>query len=117
MVAVYLLLVWVLVGYVFYRGYKEWKANRAVRPMEAEARILDKRDIAAGQGDEIEHQYFLTFEYKDRQKEFGVDPETFNSTRVGEEGILHLRGEDFESWQPKSELEAAEDVYRRMMRG
>ena len=104
---IYALLMWVMVFYVFHKGFKEWKSNRIERVQKFHAKVMDRRESSG---------YMVTFDYAGRQKEFAVGPEVYEVARIGQEGSLYLRGESFEGFQPKSESEKADDVYGRMVK-
>ena len=118
LLAVYALILWVLVIWVCRKGYREWKANRAIRLREFRARVVDKRAVpVSGGGIGAQNsEYSVTFEYAGRQVEFKVDPSVHSAVRVGQEGTLRLRGERFEEFVPKSEADRADDIYRRMVK-
>ncbi len=112
--AVYSLILWVAIFFVWHKGYKEWKSNRANRVRKYHARVLDKREIKSTEGVPQPH---VLFEFNGRQVEFAVDPSVFSALRVGEEGVLELRGSQFESFQPKTQDQREDDIYRRMVKG
>ena len=116
--AVYALILWVLVFWVWRKGHREWKANRANRLREFRARVVDKRAVPASGGKVDAHdlEHWVMFEYAGRQAELEVDPTVHSAVRVGQEGTLRLRGERFEEFVPKSEADRADDIYRRMVK-
>jgi hypothetical protein len=106
---VYALILWVLLLWVWHKGYQEWKSNRANRVRNHDARVMDKRDASPGP--------FILFEYSGIQKEFMVPRDIFNELRIGQEGTLRLKGgKTFASFAPKSESERADDIYRRVVK-
>ncbi len=121
--AVYALIMWLVVFFVWARGYREWKANRAARLWHTEARVVAKREVAAS--DELSEiaakarvgDRLVTFRFGARQKEFRVPASTYSAVRIGQEGTLYLRGGRFEGFEPKAEGEDVEGVYRRVVRG
>jgi hypothetical protein len=110
---VYALILWVLVFFVFHKGYKEWKTNRANRVHKHRARVLDKRESKGAEG--VPQQYLL-FGFDDRQVELKVEPSVFASLRVGDEGVLGVRGGLFESFEAKTQDEKSDEIYRRMIK-
>jgi hypothetical protein len=112
-IGVYALILWVLVFFVFHKGYKEWKTNRANRVHKHAARVLDKREVK-GAGSAL--QQFVLFESSGRQVEFKVEPSVFSTLRVGDEGELALRGGRFESFEHKTQQERDDEIYRRMIK-
>ena len=119
-IAVYALILWVLLFFVWRKGYQEWRANRAHRLRKFDARVVDKRESSeserAGET-EPAPEHLITFEFGGSRREFKVEPAVYADLRVGEEGTLQLRGAGFESFEPKSTGDRAEDVYRRMVKG
>lgn len=102
---VYALALWVILFFVWRKGYREWKANRANRIRRFPARVMDKRE-----GE------LVLFEHRGAQKEIKVDQSTFQAVRAGMEGTLVLKGDQFEAFEPKSEGERADETYRRMVK-
>jgi len=107
---IYALILWIVIYFVFRRGYREWKRNQASRPAEFAARVMDKR--ASSGGDER----FITFEYRNRQVELRVEPSVYDSIRIGQEGILTLVGGEFQGFIPRSASDQADEIYRRMVK-
>ena len=118
LLAVYALILWILVLWVLRKGHREWKANRANRLREFRARVVDKRaaPVSGGGIGAQNSEYSVTFEYAGRQADFKVDPTVHSAVRIGQEGTLRLRGEQFEEFIAKSEGEQADDIYRRMVK-
>lgn len=118
LLAVYTLILWILVFWVWRKGYREWKANQADRRREFAARVVDKRaaSVSGDKADAHELEHWVTFEYAGRQVEFKVDSTVHSSVRIGQEGTLRLRGEQFEEFIAKSEGEQADEIYRRMVK-
>ncbi len=117
--AVYALILWILVFFVWHKGYREWKANRANRVREFRARVVGRRERSGGgQGEQAgpAPEYLVTFEFHGDQREFEVGPTIYEAVRIGHQGTLYLRGQQFETFEPKTEAEEAEDVYRRMLK-
>lgn len=102
---VYALALWVILFLVWRKGYREWKANRATRIRHYPAQVMDKRD-----------GNLVLFEYQNRQRELKVDPATYQAVRAGHEGTLFLKGDRFEAFEPKSEMERADETYRRIVK-
>ena len=102
---IYALALWVALIFVWRKGYREWKANRATRIRKFLARVMDKRS-----GD------LVLFEYQGRQREFKVDRDTHQALRVGQDGSLFLKGDEFEAFEPKSDIDRADETYRRMVK-
>lgn len=112
--AAYALILWVLVVFVWHKGYKEWKTNRANRVHTYRARVLDKR---APKGVAETPAPLVLFEFRGRQKEIRVAPEIFEVIKVGDEGLLRLHGDGrFDGFQSQSQDERADDIYRRMVK-
>ena len=111
--AVYALILWVLVFFVFHKGYKEWKANRANRVHKHAAGVLDKREVKGAEG---APQQCVLFAFGGRQVEFQVEPSVFSTLRVGDEGELALRGGRFESFEHKTQKERDDEIYHRMIK-
>ena len=109
---IYALILWIVLLFIFRKGYKEWKQNRASRLLEFPARVVDKRASSESGPDG-----FVTFEYRGRQEEFSVPRPVHDSVRIGQEGILQLRRGAFEGFIPRSETDRADDIYRRMVKG
>lgn len=97
---------------VWQRGYREWKASRPVKLHEIQAGIMDRRKDESPQG----ARYYLTIEYDGRQQEFEVIEAIYVSSRTGQRGTLHLRGDKFEDFEPRPEGEGWEDIYRKMVK-
>lgn len=116
-VGVYALILWVLVMFVWHKGYKEWKANRMNRVHSHGARVLDKREPKRVGIVETSPERLVLFEFGGRQVELSVPSAVYESLRVGDEGTLQLRGKRFESFEQKSQDERADDLYRRMLKG
>lgn len=116
--AIYALLLWVLLFFVWRKGYDEWKVNRANRVQELQARVLDKRENVVTEDPQAGRvtEFLVLFEFGSRQREYKVDSSLYTATRVGQEGTVRLRGGRFESFEAKSESERAEDLYRRLMK-
>ena len=112
-IGIYALILWVMVFFVFHKGYKEWKANRANRVHKRAARVLDKREVKGAEG--APQQYAL-FAFNGRQVEFKVEPSVFATLRVGDEGELALRSGRFESFEHKTQEERDDEIYRRMIK-
>lgn len=102
---VYALALWVILFFVWRKGYREWRANRANRIRRFPARVMDKREVE-----------LVLFEFARRQREFKVDQVTYQAVRAGMEGTLVLKGHQFEAFEPKSEEERADETYRRMVK-
>ena len=110
--AIYAILMWIMVMLVWHRGYREWKANRPEKLLEVQAKVMDRRREEHPQGD----LHYLTIEYDGRQREFEVIEAIYASSRAGQSGTLHLRGDKFEDFEPQPEGEGWEDIYRRMVK-
>lgn len=116
---VYALVLWIILLFVWRKGFREWRANCANRPRKFSAKVVGKRERpGAREAEETESapEYLVTFEFGGRQGEFVVEPATYAAARIGQEGTVYLRGQRFEFFDPKSEAEEAEDVYRRMVK-
>jgi len=87
-----------------------------------EATVVDKREVpASGEPTDASVEaetakQLMTFEFEGRQKELLVPASIYSITRVGQKGTLRLRAEQFEDFEPKTEGEDADDVYRRVVR-
>jgi len=103
--AVYALILWGVLFFVWRKGYREWKANRANRIRRFPARVMDKRESE-----------LVLFEFSSRQREIKVDKSTYQAVRTGQEGILVLKGDQFEAFEPKSDIDRADETYRRMVK-
>lgn len=116
---IYALILWIVVFFAWRKGYKEWKANRANRVHKLHAKVLDRREnvVPVSPQTEPTMEYMVLFEFDGRQKEFKTDSKVYDMARVGQEGILYLRGGQFENFEPKSESEKADEVYGRMVKG
>jgi hypothetical protein len=113
LLAVYALILWVLVFWVWQRGYREWKKNLARRPRAFRARVSAKReDKAEG---ERESAYFVTFESTWARKEYRVSPSAYADLQIGRVGTLHVAGDRFEDFVPQPTDEKWE-AHRRTMR-
>lgn len=113
--AVYALILWILLFFVWRKGYQEWKSNRADRVRTYRARVVDRREDSTP-AQEPAVRYCVTFEFRGLQREFEVGAQTYAEARIGEEGILRMRGERFESFEPKSVGERTDEVLRKMMK-
>ncbi|MCL6628579.1 MAG: DUF2500 family protein [Armatimonadetes bacterium] len=111
LMAIWALALWIALFYAWRRAYKEWKSNCANRLSTYTATVLDRRATKSAP-DKME--YAILFEFEKRQKEFAVDEHVYNTARVGCEGLLHLRGGQFEAFELKPDAERAEDLYRRI---
>jgi hypothetical protein len=112
--AVYALILWVMIFFVWHKGYKEWKTNRENRIREHRARLVNKTEAVNADGSP---SYLLTFDMEGRQTSFPVDYTTYSSARIGQEGMVSLRGgRHFEAFEAKSEAERADEIYRRMVK-
>ena len=103
---VYALALWVILLWVWRKGYREWKENRANRIRRFHALVADKRE-----GE------LVMFEYRNRRQEFKVDHAIYQAVRIGMEGTLFLKGHQFEAFESKSDMERADETYRRMVKG
>lgn len=103
--AVYALILWAVLFFVWRKGYREWKQNRANRIRRFPARVMDKRDAD-----------LILFEFAGREREFKVSQTTYQAVRIGQEGTLILKGSLFEAFEPKSDIERADETYRRMVK-
>jgi hypothetical protein len=113
--AVYAIILWAFLFFVWHKGYREWKANRANRLRKFRARVVDRRESAVSESTVKAVESYVTLEYQGRQQEFKVETEVYDASRIGREGSLYLRGGRFEAFDLKSEDEEAEDVYRKMV--
>ena len=117
---VYALILWVMVFFVWHKGYREWQANRADRLRKFEARVMDRREAIASTKNlqkEPTTEYLVAFEFAGRQRELKVGPDAYPAMRVGQEGTLYLRGDRFEAFEPKQGSDQMEEVYRKMVKG
>ena len=110
LLTVYAVIVWLMVMMIWQRGYREWKSNRTERLREVPAKVLDRRSEQAS------GRFYLTLEYGGRQGDFEVLEAIYASARVGQLGILTLRGEKFEDYEPRPEGEGWTDIYDRMVK-
>ena len=116
--AIYAVFLWVLMFYVWRKGYREWRTNRANRLEMFSARIMDRREKmswAPGPEGQSGAEQYVLFEYDGNQKEFRVDSEVYAIARIGREGTLYTRGGRFETVEPKSDDEQADELYRRVV--
>lgn len=111
LMAMWALALWIALFYAWRRAYREWKSNCANRLSTYTATVLDRRAIKTG-ADKIE--YAVLFGFEKRQREFMVNEYVYDIARVGCEGLLHLRGGQFEAFELKPDAERAEDLYRRI---
>lgn len=108
-IGIYSLILWVVIFFVWHKGYKEWKENRANRVREYIAHVLDKRETEAG-------ERYILFGFDGRQVEFPVESSVYTALKVGEDGTLSLRGGRFESFEPKTQAEREDEIFRRMVK-
>ncbi len=106
---IYALILWGLVGYVFYKAYHEWKDNKSKRLHSRPAKVMDKRETKGG-------DRYLLFQFDGRQVEYKVAESVYESLRVGDEGTLNLCGREFASFDHKSQDERADDIFRRIVK-
>lgn len=106
---IYALVLWVALFYAWRRGYHEWKNSRANRIYIYQARVLDKRNPSTS-------EFLILFEFAGRQKELEVPEPVYTALRIGHEGTLCLKGKGFDSFEPKSEAERADDLYQKMVK-
>lgn len=111
LMAVWALALWVALFYAWRRAYKEWKSNCANRLSTYTATVLDRRVIKSGPNT---LEYAVLFGFEKQQKEFIVNEYVYHIARVGCQGLLHLRGGQFEAFEAKADAERAEDLYRRI---
>lgn len=102
---IYALVLWVILFLVWRKGYREWKATRAERLRQFPARVMDTRDGK-----------LILFEYAGRQRELEVNPTTYEGIRIGMEGVLVLKGDRFQAFEPKSDMQRADEAYRRIVK-
>jgi hypothetical protein len=106
--AIYAVMMWMILIWVWQRGYREWRTNVHNRLHKVHGRIVDKRETF--------HDHWLLFEYSGHQQEFLVDQAVYNSFRVGQSGVLHFHGDSFDRFELEQHGENADDIYRRMVR-
>ena len=114
----YAILLWLLLFFAWRRGYQEWRRNRANRLRRFSAQVMDKREStvpAEGPKTPPVVEYLVTFQFGGRQNEYKVEAPSYEAVRVGQEGTLYLRGGRFERFDPRSESEEAEAIYRRLV--
>jgi len=114
----YAILLWLLLFFAWRRGYQEWWRNRANRLRRFSARVMDKRKSTVPAEDTKTSQvveHLVTFQFGGRQNEYEVEAPTYDAVRVGQEGTLYLKGGRFEKFEPRSESEEAEEIYRRLV--
>jgi ABC-type multidrug transport system fused ATPase/permease subunit len=110
-ILIWALVLWAVMIYIWRLAYREWRSNRANRLSSYTAKVLDKRITTLGNNTA---EYTVMFEFGKYQREFTVDEDSYNTARVGCEGILHLRGERFEAFEPITDAERAEELFRRI---
>lgn len=102
---------WIMVGWVLKRGYREYKANQPEKLREMRARVMDRRL------DESTGRHYLTFELDGgRQQEFEVIEAIYTVSRVGQAGKLVLRGGRFEDFEHEPEGQGWDEIYDRMVK-
>ncbi|MDH7481189.1 MAG: DUF2500 family protein [Armatimonadota bacterium] len=118
LIALYVVILWVLVFFALRRGYREWREGRSTRFRRVPACVMDKRrasEYSDAVGQPIS-RYFITFKYEGEQREFEVSEEIYTSTRIGGEGVLILKSENYQTFEPKSPGDETDEVYRRMVK-
>ncbi|MDI6828443.1 MAG: DUF2500 family protein [Armatimonadota bacterium] len=118
LIAIYVVILWVLLFFALRQGYREWRSVRSSRISRIPACVKDKRQASVYDetGNQPLLRYFVTFEFEGKQKEFEVSELNYSSTRIGGEGMLILRAEEYQAFEPMSPGDEADEVYRRMVK-
>lgn len=78
---------------------------------------MDKREVKNTDGEGDPWARMLTFDTAGRQREYSVPLDVYTSLRVGQMGLLHIRNQQFELFEPEIAADTHDDLYGRMVKG
>jgi len=117
---VWLLVVWIGVGYALRQGWRTFKRDWMGRLTRMPARVAHKNEgqVFLPEAHEFGQAYEVTFECRDGQLvTYDVPEHVFLNAYLGEEGILVRQGRRFLGFEsPSGASESADDIYRRMVK-
>lgn len=76
-----------------------------------------KREVKNTDGEGESWARMLTFDMAGRQSEYAVPLDVYTNAHVGQMGLLHIRKQQFELFEPEIAADTHDDLYGRMVKG